>query len=409
MKSIILSLKLSVIIMLIGMSAAQAQDWPQWRGTNRDGRVSGFKAPATWPQQLNQDWKVTVGLGDATPVLVKDRLYIFSKSGDNEVLQCLDASTGKKVWQSDGYPATVITGPAASHPGPRSSPAFADGKIVTVGVAGDIACFDASSGKQLWRNEEFKGSVPQFFTGMSPLISGGVCYAALGGPQSGYFVAFDLITGAVKWKTAGESPSYASPMLLTVDGSKQIVFQSQTKLVSLNTADGKVLWEYATPIGTGRVQIASGPVIDQNRVYFTGLNNGINAIEIKKQGNEFTVNSLWKNPDFSTAYCTPLLKDGFLYAFTNNGRLFCVNAGNGQTGWSDDRAFQNFGSVVDAGSVIIALSSNSNLVVLKPNGQKMDQVMQTKVSDNTIYAHPVVSGNRIYIKDNDSLISYKVD
>ena len=409
MKSIILSLKLSVIIMLIGMSAAQAQDWPQWRGTNRDGRVSGFKAPAAWPQQLNQDWKVIVGLGDATPVLVKDRLYIFSKSGDNEVLQCLDASTGKKVWQSDGYPATVITGPAASHPGPRSSPAFADGKIVTVGVAGDIACFDASSGKQLWRNEEFKGSVPQFFTGMSPLISGGVCYAALGGPQSGYFVAFDLITGAVKWKTAGEGPSYASPMLLTVDGSKQIVFQSQTKLVSLNTTDGKVLWEYATPIGTGRVQIASGPVIDQNRVYFTGLNNGINAIEIKKQGNEFTVNSLWKNPDFSTAYCTPLLKDGFLYAFTNNGRLFCVNAGNGQTGWSDDRAFQNFGSVVDAGSVIIALSSNSNLVVLKPNGQKMDQVMQTKVSDNTIYAHPVVSGNRIYIKDSDSLISYKVD
>lgn len=96
MKSIVLSLKLSVIIMLIGMSAAQAQDWPQWRGTNRDGKVSGFKAPATWPQQLNQDWKVTVGLGDATPVLVKDRLYIFSKSGDNEVLQCLDASTGKK-------------------------------------------------------------------------------------------------------------------------------------------------------------------------------------------------------------------------------------------------------------------------------------------------------------------------
>lgn len=409
MKSIIRSFKLSSVILLLGFITVQAQDWPQWGGTNRDGKVSGFKAPTTWPQQLNQEWKVSVGQGDATPALVKGRLYISSKLGDNEVLQCLDASTGKKIWQSDGYPATVITGPAASHPGPRSSPAFADGKVVTVGVAGDIACFDASSGKQLWRNEEFKGAVPQFFTGMSPVISGGVCYATLGGPQTGYFVAFDLSSGAVKWKTAGEGPSYASPMLLTVDGSKQVIFQSQTKLVSLNMADGKTLWEYATPIGTGRVQIASSPVVDQNRIYFTGLNNGINAIEIKKQGNEFTVNKLWTNPDFSTAYCTPLLKDGFLYAFTNNGRLFCVNAGTGQAGWSDDRAFQNFGSVVDAGSVIIALSSNSNLVVLKPNGQKMDQVMQTKVSDNTIYAHPVVSGTRIYIKDKDSLISYKVD
>jgi outer membrane protein assembly factor BamB len=409
MKSIIRSLRLSAIIILLGVTTVQAQDWPQWRGTNRDGKVTGFKAPKAWPQQLAHAWKVAVGLGDATPALVKDRLYVFTKTGDNEVLQCLDASTGKKIWQSDGYPATVVTGPAASHPGPRSSPAVSEGKVVTVGVAGDIACYEASTGKLIWRNEEFKGSVPQFFTGMSPLISGGVCYANLGGPQNGQFVAFDLSSGAIKWKTAGEGPSYASPMLLTVDGSKQIIFQSQTKLVSLNTSDGKVLWEYPTPIGTGRVQIASSPVIDQNRVYFTGLNNGVNAIEIKKQGNEFTVNKLWTNPDFSTAYCTPILKDGFLYAFANNGRLFCVNAANGQTGWSDDRAFQNFGSLVDAGSVIIALSSNSNMVVLKPDGQKMDQVMQTKVSDNTIYSHPVVSGNRIYIKDNDSLISYKVE
>jgi len=301
MKSIIRSLRLSAIIILLGVTTVQAPDWPQWRGTNRDGKVTGFKAPKAWPQQLAHAWKVAVGLGDATPALVKDRLYVFTKTGDNEVLQCLDASTGKKIWQSDGYPATVVTGPAASHPGPRSSPAVSEGKVVTVGVAGDIACYEASTGKLIWRNEEFKGSVPQFFTGMSPLISGGVCYANLGGPQNGQFVAFDLSSGAIKWKTAGEGPSYASPMLLTVDGSKQIIFQSQTKLVSLNTSDGKVLWEYPTPIGTGRVQIASSPVIDQNRVYFTGLNNGVNAIEIKKQGNEFTVNKLWTNPDFSTA------------------------------------------------------------------------------------------------------------
>jgi outer membrane protein assembly factor BamB len=371
--------------------------------------VTGFNAPKAWPQQLDQAWKVSVGLGDATPALVKGRLYVFSKVGENEVLQCLDASTGKQIWQSEGYTAAVVTGPAASHPGPRSSPAVADGKIIVVGVAGYIACFDASSGKLLWRNEEFKGAVPQFFTGMSPLISEGVCYAHLGGPKTGEFVAFDLLSGAVKWKSAGEGPSYASPVLINVDGSKQIIFQEQTKLVGLNTADGKVMWEYATPIGTGRVQIASSPVIDKNRVYFTGLNNGVNAIEIKKQGSEFIVNKLWSNPDFSTAYCTPLLKDGFLYAFSNNSRLFCINAADGQTGWSDDRAFQNFGSVVDAGSVIIALSSNSNLVILKPDGQKIDQIMQTKVSDNTIYAHPVVAGSRIYIKDNESLISYKVD
>jgi len=124
----------------------QAQDWPQWRGINRDGKVTGFKAPETWPQQLNQTWKVTVGLGDATPALLNNKLYVFTRQGENELLQCLDAATGKQVWQSAGYPAVAVSGPAASHPGPRSSVTVADGKVVTVGIGGDIACFDASSG-----------------------------------------------------------------------------------------------------------------------------------------------------------------------------------------------------------------------------------------------------------------------
>jgi outer membrane protein assembly factor BamB len=141
------------LLLSISLSTGIAQDWPQFQGANRDDKVTGFKAPPAWPQQLNQTWKVSVGLGDATPALVNDKLYVFTRLGDNEVLQCLDASTGKQIWQTPGYPAVLPTGPAASHPGPRSSPAVAEGKIVTVGVGGDIACFDAATGKQLWRNE----------------------------------------------------------------------------------------------------------------------------------------------------------------------------------------------------------------------------------------------------------------
>ncbi len=231
----------------------------------------------------------------------------------------------------------------------------------------------------------------------------------MGGPSTGTFIAFDLATGAIKWKVEGEGPSYASPVLLTVDGSKQIIFQAQTKLVCFNLADGKQIWEQATPIGTGRVQIATTPVVDQNKVYFTGLNNGVNAIEIKKNGNAFSVSKLWTNPDFSTSYNTPVLKDGFLYGLSNKGRLFCINAANGQTSWTDETAYQNFGSIIDAGSVMVALTSNSNLIVFKPDGSKFTQLALIKVSDNTIYAHPVLSGKRIFIKDNDSLICYSTE
>jgi outer membrane protein assembly factor BamB len=301
----------------------------------------------------------------------------------------------------------VIEGPAASHPGPRSSVAVADGKIITLGVWGDVACFDASSGRILWRNEDYKNQVPRFNTGMSPLISDGVCFTHLGGPDKGAFVAFDLATGSVQWKVEGEGPAYGSPSLVTVDGTKQIVFQSLTKLVSFKVADGSLLWEYETPVGEGRVQNASSPVIKQNRVYFTGLKNGVNAIEIKKQGNSFVATRLWTNPDFSTGYNTPVIKDQYLYGFSGQGgKMFCINAGNGQTAWEGDTVFQSFGSLVDAGTFIVGLSGNSKFVVLKPNVQKFDVVTLISLTEKGIYAHPILSGNRIYIKDDESVILF---
>ena len=407
MKSWIKNLAMTVFILSIAVITCQAQDWPQWRGPDRDGRVTGFKAPQVWPTQLTRMWKVTVGSGDATPALENNKLYIFTNQGGNEILQCLDASGGKQIWQSTGYPSAVITGPAASHPGPRSSVAFADGKIVTLGVWGDVACFDASDGSLLWRNEDYKNQVPRFNTGMSPLISEGICFTHLGGPEKGAFVAFDLATGTIKWKMEGEGPAYGSPALLFVDGTKQIVFQSLTKLVSFNVVDGKLLWKYDTPVGEGRVQNATSPLVEKNRIYFTGLNNGVNAIEIKKQGNSFVAASLWTNHNFSTGYSTPIIKDGYLYGFSGQGgKLFCINASNGQTAWEGETAFQSFGSLLDAGSFIVGLSGNSKLVVLKPNGQKCDVVSLIELTETGIYAHPILSGNRIFIKDAASLILF---
>ncbi|HUU60169.1 MAG TPA: hypothetical protein VMZ50_11545, partial [Phycisphaerae bacterium] len=102
-----------------------AQDWPQWRGSNRDGKVTGFTAPKAWPKALTQKWKTTVGSGDATPALVKDKLYVFARQGADEVTLCLDAASGDELWK-DKYAAQAVTGAAARHPGPRSSPAVAE-------------------------------------------------------------------------------------------------------------------------------------------------------------------------------------------------------------------------------------------------------------------------------------------
>ena len=150
-------------------------------------------------------WRTTVGLGDATPALVGGKLYVFTRQGDNEVILCLDAADGKKLWQYQ-YAAEPVTGAAArQHAGPRSSPTVTDGKVVTLGATGVVSCVDAATGMALWRKEEFKG-VPRFFTSMSPIVVDGMAIAQLGGPGDGTTVAFDLASGNPKWKSIWRWP-----------------------------------------------------------------------------------------------------------------------------------------------------------------------------------------------------------
>ena len=113
---------------LLVASNTWAQDWPQWRGPNRDNKVTGFAEPKTWPKDLTKKWTTAVGLGDASPVLVGDKLYVFTRDADDEVIWCLDAGKGTEVWK-DKYAAQPAQVPMGGHKGPRSSPVVADGKI----------------------------------------------------------------------------------------------------------------------------------------------------------------------------------------------------------------------------------------------------------------------------------------
>ena len=160
-----------VCAMLLTASCVAAQDWPQWRGPNRDNKVVGFTEPKAWPKELTQKWKVNVGLGDASPVLVGDKIYVFTRQGDDEVTLCLNAKDGTEIWH-DKYAAREVTGSARGHPGPRCSPAAAEGKICTLGVAGVLSCLDADKGTVVWRKDS--KAWPRFFTSSSPIIAGGI-------------------------------------------------------------------------------------------------------------------------------------------------------------------------------------------------------------------------------------------
>ncbi len=393
---------MSVCVLVVTTACAFAQDWPQWRGANRDGKVTGFAAPEEWPAALTQQWKTTVGPGDATPALVGDRLYVFARVGDEEVALCLNASDGEEVWR-DSYAALAVTGPPAQHPGPRGSPAVGDGKVLTVGVGGVFSCLDAANGEVVWRKDPFPNVVPRFFAATSPIIVDGMAIAHLGGAGNGAITAYDLATGEERWRWAGEGPDYSSPVVLTVAGTKQIVTLTEKSIVGVGAADGSLLWQ--RPFVPERMAYnAATPIVDGQTVIYTGARRGTIAVRIEQQGDGFVATELWSNPDVAVQFNTPVLENGLLFGLTDRGNLFCINAENGQTAWVDTAGHgRGFAAIVGAGPVILGLPSTSELIAFEPSGTGYAEVARIKVADTPTYAHPVIAGNKVFVRDQETV------
>jgi outer membrane protein assembly factor BamB len=395
----------------IQLSAVFAQDWPQWRGANRDAKAT-FTPPPTWPKALTKKWQVTVGNGVATPSLVGDRLYVFTRRDANEVISCLNAETGKELW-TDKYAAKEPSGPAGQFPGPRSSPTVADGKVVTLGARGTLSCLDAASGKRLWRKAETgEESLPRFFTSCSPIVVEGLCIVQFGGEEKGGIAAYDLASGGEKWKWTGDGTAYASPDLLTIDGVKMVIALTANNLVGLAVGDGKLLFESPFAVkGMGGYNAAT-PIVGGDVVYISGSFRGTKALKIDKAGDAYQAKQLWTTPrDISVQFDTPVLKNGLLFGISARNLLFCLNAETGKVAWPPERVRgeRGYGSIVDAGSVLLVLTTNGQLTVCEPSDKKFQQIAKYSVAEDGTYAYPVAAGNRIFIKDFDTVTLWTVD
>jgi outer membrane protein assembly factor BamB len=394
---------LGCVLVLLGAGVARAQDWPQWRGPNRDNHVVGFTEPKTWPKELTQKWRVPVGLGESSPVLVGDKIYVFGRQGGDEVTLCLNAATGKEIWK-DKYAAAAVTGAASGHPGTRSTPAVGEGKVCTLGVAGVVSCLDADSGKVVWRHDT--KAKPQFFTSSSPLIADGKCIVFVGA-----LTAYDLASGDSKWTWKGGTP-YGSPVLATIDGTKQIVTPASGVLAGIGL-DGKELWTHK--IGGDYNATMGTPVINGQMVYFStpagkGKGSGeMMVIKVEKKGDGFTASEIWKKPHGAHKYNTPVYRDGLLFAFAGPSAIgakttmFCMDAKTGDVLWTNKTERGECANVLDAGSVVVALTSDTNLLVIEPSNKEYKEVAKYKVADSGgaqgPWSCPIIAGNRIFVKD----------
>ena len=265
----------------------------------------GLPSPFDLAQGTSTKMESDGGDGVGTPALVGERLYVFTREDDNEVVRCLDANTGNEIWQ-DKYESKSITGNSSGYQGPRASPTVADGKVVTLGTRGILSCYDAASGNILWRKDDVPNAAPRFYAASSPIVADGLCIVQVNG-----ITAYDIATGEEKWNWNGDGPAYASPVSLTVEGMKVIVAVTDRNLAALNASDGQQLWK--TSYTQGRYN-ATSPVVDGQTIIYAGPTKGMTAMKLKKQGDVLTAKESWRNNDISLMFNTPVLHDGLLLA-----------------------------------------------------------------------------------------------
>jgi outer membrane protein assembly factor BamB len=397
----------STLIIVIAAAALAAQrsprDYPQWRGLTRDGSASAFVEPKRWPEQLFRKWKVEVGEGYATPILIGNTLYVFTRIDGNEVMSALDAGSGKMRWRSS-YRAPYQPGqPAMAHgAGAKATPLFHDGRLFTLGISGIVTAFDAATGTRLWQTDA-PAEPPYFSAACSPIADGDLVIVHPG--NYGPLTAFDTATGAIRW-TAGDGGFFASPIIVTLDGVRQVVTMTQSSIIGVSLPDGVVLWKLPWPGGTG----GPTPVIAGETI-IVSTGQGTTGFRAFRRDGMWIAETAWQTKDVSMYISTPVVIGGTMYGLStrSSGQYFALDTATGHTLWLGQPRQAANTALVKAGDLLFYLNDDAELIVARSNRMRFDPLKRYKVADSATWAQPLISGNRIFVKDVSTLTLWTVD
>ena len=390
---------------------AVAADWPQWRGPARDGLITGLAPRASWPEALKPAWKVPVGVGHSSPVVVDDRVFQFSRIGEDEIVQALDLASGKSVWrQSYAAPYTMNMAAMSHGKGPKSTPLVDAGRVFTFGISGILSAFDAATGRVLWRKEfgaQFKETSPLYGVATSPVIDQGRLIVYVGGSGDGALSAFAPATGAVLWALKGDGPAYASPLVAELAGVRQVVTVSDANLVGVSVDKGELLWKL--PFTTDWSQNAVTPVVRGDLVIYAGLEHSVKAVRIVKTGAAFSAQPVWENPEVASYMSSPVVAGDRVYGLSHKkkGQFFCLDALTGKTIWLSEGRQGDNAALLAGGGALFLLTTESELLVADAAGASFSVLKRYSVAASPTWAHPVVLGEGVLVKDADSLAFLK--
>jgi len=394
----------AVLTLALGAQAIAA-DWPQMLGPGRNGVYAGPPLSETWggagPRVV---WRRQIGQGLSGPVVVQNRVILFHRVSNREVVEAIDAASGKTVWQY-AYP-TSYRDDFGFDEGPRAVPVVANGVVYTFGAEGQLHAVDLASGMKIWSEDTMRrfGVSKGFFGAAgSPLVEDGRVIANIGGKNAG-IVAFDAKTGKVLWTVTEDGASYSSGIGATIAGRRYAVFLSRNGLVGLDPMAGQVRFERQWRARYAASVNAATPVINGDLI-FVSAEYGPGAGVLRFDGSKLT--DVWSSDDvLSNHYSTSVYSGGYLYGFHGRqefGQSFrAVEFQTGKVRWTQDRF--GAGSVTLAGNRLLILRENGEMVLAAASPDGFKPIARAQILPATVRAYPAIADGMVYVRNDDTLL-----
>jgi outer membrane protein assembly factor BamB len=409
---------LAVSVSVLLTASARTEDWPQWRGLNRDGHSSEKDLLKEWPKEGPKLlWQVNdLGRGYATPSVAGGRIYLVSNQGlEDEFVSALDVKTGKKIWSTRigkvGNPNQNPNFPAA-----RSTPTVDGTVLYALGSDGDLVCLDAATGKVRWQKSlrnDFGGLAPTWAYAESPLVDGDVLACVPGGKDA-TIVALNKRTGEVIWKSAvpGEGMAgYASLVVDNTGGIKQYIAYTANGLVGVDAKTGKFLWRYDRTKGSQGMSIQT-PVARDGYVYSGASRVGGGAVRLTVAQGSVTAAEAYFDPGLPTAIGGTVLVGDYLYGTSQ--AAMCVEFKTGQVKWTERGIGAASLAYADGLLYLHGEGGDVALIEASPEAYKErgrftppNQPAHGSGMEKS-WAYPVISDGRLYIRDLETMWCYDI-
>ncbi len=383
-------------------AARAADDWPQWRGPNRDGVARGTGLLSSWPSDGPRVvWKAETGEGYSSPIVAGGRVFLLVQQGENEAVVCRDAGDGRELWRH-AYPARFHNAEAGT--GPHSTPAVAGDCVYTVGATGKFHCLDVRTGTVRWVHDllaEFQVTNQEYGVSFSPLIEGNRVVTMPGGPNGSSVVAFDRIDGRLVWKALDDRAGYSSPVAATLAGRRQVVCLTAESVVGLAPEDGKLLWKYPWPLFKD-CNVATPVVVGDYVFISSGYSKGCSLLEITADGGAaFHARPVYEHNRMRNHFSTSVIYGDHLYGF-DDFFLAAMDLRTGKVLWKE-RGFGK-GTLLAADGRLIILGDNGRLVLADASPVEFRERARCKLLHGRCWTMPALAGGKLYIRDEKSIL-----